>query len=147
MADASFGKMNLLDDDFIRRMGEFKSKTYFADGYVMNFADGDCRDAGNIAFMYRYGADTGSQELVDFSISLSTLPAKKTFKRPLELSQMYRVLETLRYGQSFKAAQENALAEYGGNFRRLKDGLRENVASVWYDQTQVAILRAAMMLK
>ncbi len=140
MADASYGKMNLLGDDLIRRMGEFKSKTYFADGYVMNFADGDCRDAGNIAFMYRYGADTGSKELVDFSISLSTLPAKNKFKRPLELSQ-YRVLETLRYGQSLKEAQENALAEYGGNYRKLKDGLRENVASVWYDQTQCAILR------
>lgn len=141
VADASHGKMNVFGNELIRRMGEFKSKTYFADGYVMNFADGDCRDSGDLALMYRYGADTGSKELVDFTISLSALPSKKTFKQSSSFSHMYRVLETLRYGQSFREAQEKALAEYDGNFRRLKDGLRENVGSVWYDQTQYAILR------
>lgn len=139
--DASYGKMDVFDDGFIRRMGEFKSKTYFADGFVMNFADGDCRDVGDLAMIYRYGADTGSEELVDFAISQLALPAKKEFKQPSGFSNMYRVLETLRYSQSLKDAQQKALAEYNGNFRRLKEGLRENVGSVWYDQTQCAILR------
>lgn len=141
MADASRGKMNLLGDDLIRRMGEFKSKTYFADGYVMNFADGTCRDVGDMALLYRYGADTGSQELVDFAIFQSAVPSKKIFKKPSGFSHMYRILEAIRYSASLKEAQEKALAVYGGNFRTLKNGLRENVGSVWYDQTQYAILR------
>ena len=141
MADASHGKMNVLGDDFIRKMGEFKSKTYFDDGYVMNFADGGCRDEGDLALMYRYGADTGSKELVDFAISQFALPSKNMFKPYTRFAHMYRILETLRYSQSLRETQEKTLAEYDGNFARLKSGLRENVGSVWYDQTQYAILR------
>jgi hypothetical protein len=141
MTDASRGKMNLLGDDLIRRMGEFKSKTYFADGYVMNFADGTCRDVGDLALLYRYGVDTGSQELVDFAIFQFAVPSKKNFKKPSGFSHMYRILEAIRYSASLKEAQEKALAAYDGDFRRLKNGLRENVGSVLYDQTQYAILR------
>ena len=141
MADASRGKMNLLGDDFLRRMGEFKVKTYLADGYVMNFADGDAREVGDLALLYRYGVDTGSQDLVDFAISQSVIPEKKGFKQPADFSHMYRILETLRYSIRLKEAQEKALAAYDGDFTRLKYGLLENIGSVWYDQTQCAIFR------
>lgn len=141
MSDASRGRMNVFDDDLMRRMGEFKSKTYFGDGYVMNFADGKCRDIGDLSMMFRYGKDTGSKELVGFVISQQAMPSKKTFKTSVGFTYMFRVLETLCGEPVLRQAQQEALAAHGGDFRKMKKGLVSGIGSVWYDQTEYAILR------
>ncbi len=141
MYDASRGRMDVLKSDLMCRMGEFKSKTYFGDGYVMNFADGKCRDLGDLIMMFRYAKDTGSKELADFAIAQLAVQSNKTFKAPVGLTYMFRVLETLRYAPALHKAQQDALAEYGGDFRKMKKGLISGIGSVWYDQTECAILR------
>ena len=142
MCDASGGKMNVLEDHLIRRMGEFKSKTYFTDGWVQNYADGTARNVGDVPLLYRYGVDTKSQELVDFSIYCSADPSKRKFK-PLRLTfgQTFRCLESLRYAQHMKKAQEKAINGCGGDWYKMKYYLRANVGSEWYNETEYSILR------
>ena len=142
MCDASCGKMDVFGDEMIRRMGEFKSKTYFGDGYVMNFADGECRAVGDLEMMFRYGYDTSSTELVDFVLYKLADPSTKMFRvKSIKCSYMSRVLETLRYGEKLREIQEQTISQYGGDWGKMRTALRKGIGSVWYDQTQVAILR------
>ena len=141
MYDASYGKMSIFGDDLFRRMGEFKSKTYFGDGYVMNFADGSCRDVGDLMMIFRFGYDAGSQELIDFALSQQALPQKKIFKSDIMYGSIFRILEALRYRDKLKEEQNKAIAEYNGDFRKMKSGLRADVSSVWYNETEYAIFR------
>lgn len=142
MCDASGGKMNLLKDPLIKRMGEFKSKTYFTDGWVQNYADGTARNVGNVPLLYRYGVDTKSQELTDFAIYCSANPPKKEFK-PLRLNfgQTFRCLEALRYARHMRKAQEKAINGCEGDWYKMKYYLRANVGSEWYNETEYSIIR------
>lgn len=146
MYDASNGKMSIFGDDLFRRMGEFKSKTFFGDGYVMNFADGSCRDLGDLMMIFRYGYDAGSRELVNFALSQMASVQKKAFKTDIRKSGIFRILESMRYAGKLKEAQEKAIAEYNGDWRKMREGLRADVSSVWYNETEYAIFREGRWL-
>lgn len=142
LSDASAGRLDLLGDPLIRRMGEFKSKTYFGDGWVMNYGDGTARDRGDIALMFRYGCDTRSRELSEFAVFLLASPSQKRFNTPsLPLTQAYRALETMRYDQKLRSAEQKALGSADGDYRKMQHFLRAGVRSEFYPQTEYAVLR------
>ena len=142
MYDASGGKMNVLKDELFRKMGEFKSKTYFGDGWVMNFSDGQARYIGDLLHIFRYGVDTESKELKDYALYKLLNTAKKEINMSkLRYGYAFRTLEALRYGNILKQYGEDALAEYNGDWKKLRSGLLKGIESVWYDETQYAIIR------
>ena len=142
--DASGGRIDLFSDPRIRRMGEFKSKTYLADGWVMCFGDGLPRDAGGAGLLYRFGSDTGSRELVDFSLYLLRDRAHGRFSTPLlnfgQLDGTYRQLETMRYQKALQSDGAKRVEE-AGSWQAACYRLRADVQGEWYPDSEYAILR------
>lgn len=142
MSDASNGKMNVLSDELFRKMGEFKSKTYFGDGWVMNFSDGDARYIGDVYHLFRYGYDTNSPELMNFALYKMVNTSKQEFSvAGIRYGHTSRILETLRYGAIIKKYGQEALNRYNGDWKKLRMGLIRDIGSMWYDETQYAIMR------
>ncbi|MBQ9549036.1 MAG: heparinase II/III family protein [Bacteroidales bacterium] len=144
LRDASGGRIDVMDDEQIRRMGEFKSKTYIGDGWVIDFADGEPRAAGDPPLLWRFGHETGSRELADLGLYL--LAGKDAFKLPdaeagREGNMLYRGLETMRYYNDMVADEKQAVEAAGGDFAQLRKNLRKSATSVFYEGTEVAALR------
>lgn len=142
MCDASAGKMDIMKDDLFRKMGEYKSKTYFGDGWVMNFSDGRGRYVGDVFHLFRYGYDSGSKELMNYALYEMVSVRKGEFsKDELQVGATFRVLEALRYSKILEQYGQDALSSYGGDWRKLRTGLLKDIGSIWYDETQYAIMR------
>ena len=142
MCDASGGKMNILKDDIFCKMGEFKSKTYFGDGWVMNFSDGQARYIGDLLHIFRYGYDTNSSELKNYALhKLINTTNQSLSISNIRFNYTFRVLEALRYGNALNQYCQDALNRYDGDWKKMRDGLLEGIESIWYDETQYAIIR------
>ena len=141
--DASDGKINMFGDEQLRRMGEWKSKTFIGDDWVTAFGDGQAHTRGDVAIQYRFGYDIGSREMMDFGIYLSTDPVKKKFNNELKIdnNDIFRHLETFRYSQLLMEAEEKALKDAGGDYDLMVKELRRNASSEWYGDNQVAVFR------
>ncbi len=95
---ATNGAINLFDEPQVRNMGEYISRSYIGDGWVVNFADASAKGGGDAALIYRYGDATNSKEMKQFAASL--LKGKKptisygndTF-RSLESMRSYQPLQ------------------------------------------------------
>ena len=144
--EASYGKFNIFDDPLIRKMGEFKAKTYFGDGWVMNYGDGAPRDLGDKGRLYRYGKCCESKELTNFAISLLANGEKQKFDTPsltptALAGGVYGCLETIKYNDTLKADEKEALKLTGGDVEALKHLLVKDLTSVSYPLTEYGILR------
>lgn len=65
--NATGGKINLFNDPMIRNMGEYISRSYVGNGWVVNFADASAKGEGNAALIYRFGKAVNSEELKGFA--------------------------------------------------------------------------------
>ena len=141
MYDASGGKFTLFDDPQIKAMGEYISRSFVNDGWVVNFADATAKLSYAPALVYNFGKAVGSEEMQDFAIYNLADPAKGEFKRPKPVvwTDAYRCLESLRYMPQMCSAVEelNAKAASGVALDNLKSDLRRHVPSfTWYPQTE-----------
>lgn len=95
---ATGGKINLFSEPQIRRMGEYISRSYVGDGWVVNFADASARGGGDSHLIYRYGVATGSDELKHFAALLLD-------GRPLSFGgrDVFRLLEAMRIDADLRA--------------------------------------------
>ena len=143
MKQASGGKLDILHDEQVLRIMEWKSKNYITDGWVVPFGDGCARADGNPALMYRLGVEVGSKEMADYGIYLAADPVKKEFsQKPFLGSDIVRVLEFLRYQSQMEKAEQQALADAGGDWEAMMADLRASATSIWYPETEHAYLRA-----
>lgn len=119
---ATGGDISLFDEPMIRDMGEYISRSYVGDGWVVNFADATARGVGQAPLIYRYGKAVGSDEMTAFAASLvqerpaAAMPAGR---------DMLRVLETVRCCAELQSA-EAALPSHD---------------FTWYSQTQFCYMR------
>lgn len=61
-------KFGLLDDPFIRNMGEFIVKSYAGNGWVANFADASPKEnCGSSLLIYRFGKAAGSGQMTGYA--------------------------------------------------------------------------------
>lgn len=67
---ATGGRVDIFGQSMIRRMGEYISRSYVGGGWVVNFADASARGGGDAALVYRFGQNTGSDELKGFAALL-----------------------------------------------------------------------------
>lgn len=140
--DASHGRINVFGDELLRKAGEFKSKTDIGDGWVMCYGDGGARTNVSPYLIYRYGKDIADKEMVEYAIYKMANDEKDRFELgSLPYSESMQALEYLRSYSAVRNDQKQYLKSAGGSFAALKKQLREHVTSVWYDETQQAVLR------
>ena len=53
-----------------KRQGEYISRTYVGNGWVVNFADASAKGGGDAPLIYRYGRAVGSEEMMQFAAYL-----------------------------------------------------------------------------
>lgn len=91
---ATGGRISLFDQPLIRDMGEYISRSYVGDGWVVNFADASARGANPAPLIYRYGKAVGSDEMMRFAAALVT----EKRSAPLSFGRdLLRTLESIRF--------------------------------------------------
>lgn len=99
MYDASEGEFNLFGNDRVRRMGEFASRAYIGNGYVVNFADADPTIGSNFTeTVWRYGNAIGSREMKNYALYTMADTKNLSFKGPyMNNGDGYRAIQCLRF--------------------------------------------------
>lgn len=146
MHDASNGRFSFFDVKQIRDMGEYISRSYVADGWVVNFADASARLYFSPSVIYNYGEAVGSEEMKDFAAYILGDKNKKCFNDPgvLFSSDVFRSLESLNCRASLeeKVSELNGRISSGESFGSVMESLRTSVPDqVWYPETEFCYLR------
>lgn len=153
---ATGGKLTVWDEPMIRHMGEYISRSYVGDGWVVNFADASAKGEADAALVYRYGKAVGSDELKGFAAML------RKPGTPANGRDLYRTLAALAVdGELRRAASGHDVPAFtwypetqfcyqtspGGLFVAMKGGYNDEshnhndvgTFSVWMDRTPVLI--------
>ena len=146
--DASFGAFNVFSDKQIRAMGEYVSRSYVGDGWVVNFADATAKLTFTPSLIFNYGLAVGSREMQDFAIYNLCDDERLSFKRPAPVTwnDVYRSLESLKTLRQLSARVDelNAKCRDERSYLNCKQALRQSVPSfVWYPETQFCYMRNA----
>ncbi|MFV0329131.1 MAG: heparinase II/III-family protein [Dysgonomonas sp.] len=89
--DATGGQISIFSDPVIKNMGEYISRSYIGNSWVVNFADASAKGDFNYRLIYRYGSMVKSTEMEQFASYL-----KKEYPKKITLSRdMYRTLADL----------------------------------------------------
>lgn len=70
LSNATNGKINLFDEPMIKDMGEYISRSYVGNDWVVNFADASAKASGNAGIIFRYGRAVKSDEMKQFAAYL-----------------------------------------------------------------------------
>ena len=68
--DGTAGQVSLFDHPQVRNMGEYISRSYVGNGWVVNFADASAQGGGDASLIYRYGRAVHSDEMMQFAAYL-----------------------------------------------------------------------------
>ena len=93
LSNVTNGQVSIFDEPIIRNMGEYISRSYVGDGWVVNFADASAKGGGNAQLIYRYGKAVNSTEMMQFAAYLEK-QEPLTFKADIDI---FRALQTLLY--------------------------------------------------
>ena len=93
LSQGTGGQITLFNEPMIRRMGEYMSRSYVGNGWVVNFADASAKGGGDPMLIYRFGKAVASDEMMGFASYL--LDGKKPSVS--SGNDAYRSLESLRY--------------------------------------------------
>lgn len=85
--------VNLFNEPMIRNLGEYISRSYVGNGWVVNFADASAKFSARGGLVYRYGKAVNSREMMEFGAYL----AQKNATALSYGTDMFRSLESLRY--------------------------------------------------
>lgn len=101
LSDGTNGKVSLFNNPMIRRMGEYISRSYVGNGWVVNFADASAKGGGDAPLIYRYGRAVGSEEMMQFAAYLlkgkrPTIPLGNDVFRTLQCVLLNKELEQIR---------------------------------------------------
>ena len=115
LSDITGDKINIFDNPQIRNMGEYISRSYVGNGWVVNFADASAKGGGDPYLIFRYGKAIQSQELLAFAGYLNTGKGIG-----LKSRDVYRILE------AFQVDRE---------LQQMKDP-RKSPDYTWYPETE-----------
>lgn len=98
LSDGTNGKVSLFNNPMIRRMGEYISRSYVGNGWVVNFADASAKGGGDAPLIYRYGRAVSSEEMMQFAAYLlngkrPTIPLGNDAFRTLQCVLLNKELE------------------------------------------------------
>ncbi|MDD3160386.1 MAG: heparinase II/III family protein [Bacteroidales bacterium] len=120
LSEVTGGKISIFDHPMIRHMGEFISRSYVGNGWVVNFADASAQGGGDPPLIFRYGKATGSQEMMAFAAYLAQgkVPA-------MNGRDIYRIFQTMQC--------RDELLQTKGELSRAPYS--------WYPETEVCYMR------
>ena len=121
LSDATGGKLSLFDEPMVKNMGEYISRVYVGNGWVVNFADASPKIGGDdAALIYRFGKAVNSREMMDEAALLQV--NSETVEDPVS-EDVSRTLQSCFY--------------------RINGAEPKHVTPecTWYPETQVAIMK------
>ncbi len=105
----SGGKISLFNSKMVKDMGEYISRSYIGNEWVVNFADASAKLSTNGNFIYRYGKAVSSAEMMHFGAQL----AQKSQNSIAYGTDLFRVLESLKYDAEIRSSKaEHAIPDY-----------------------------------
>ena len=148
MYDATGGKLSLYQDPQIKAMGEYISRSYVGDQWVVNFADASAKLSMTVPLIYNYGTAIGSSEMCDFAVYNLMDKKNGKFQKPLPTirKDIFRVLESLKciVPITERVNQLNAEIEGGASVEDCARKLRSAVPSfTWYPETEFCYIKNA----
>lgn len=144
--DASGGAFDLTSEPRIRRYGEFITRSYIGNGWVVNFADGAAKASSPAGLIWNYGHQLRSRELEDFGLYSMADRRKGCFRAPGFVgNDAYRAVESVRFNADIHAAVDSLNARVAASsLDEVLAGLRAAVpATTWYPETELCYLRNA----
>lgn len=116
LSDATNGKVSIFDKPIIKNMGEYISRSYVGNEWVVNFADASAKLKLDYELIYRYGKAVNSNEMMQFSAYL-----KQQQPKNLSISRdMYRTLSNLYLDKEIDRQQ----------------AVHNNPSQTWYPETE-----------
>lgn len=100
--DATGGKISVFNEPVIRNMGEYISRSYVGNGWVVNFADASARGGGSAPLIYRYGKAVGSQEMMEYAAYLESLTKDASAPSGRDI---FRTLQTCLFRKEMAQAE------------------------------------------
>jgi len=122
LSNATNGRITIFDVPMIKSMGEYISRSYVGDGWVVNFADASAKGGGEPGLIYRYGKATGSREMQQFAAYLIKQ------KNGYEISADRDFFRTMENFASYNAVLQEQPALTTAPY-------------TWYPQTQVCYIK------
>lgn len=119
---ATQGKVSIFDVPMVKNMGEYISRSYVGNGWVVNFADASAKGGGEPGVIFRYGKAVGSTEMRQFAAYLEQRSARKDIN---EGRDFFRTIENLAFFNDLK--QEQPALNTAGY--------------TWYPQTQFCYIK------
>lgn len=97
--DGTGGKVSIFKEPMIKNMGEYISRSYVGNGWVVNFADASAKGGGLASSIFRYGKAVGSEEMMHFAAYLNSLTdPKEVMKSDVSFGRdIFRGLQTILY--------------------------------------------------
>ena len=88
LSEITGGKITLFGNPMIKNIGEYISRSYVGDGWVVNFADASAQGGGDAPLIYRFGKAVNSPEMMGFAAMMNNneMPRNR---------DIYRILKTL----------------------------------------------------
>lgn len=119
LSDITGGKVSIFREPMIRNMGEYISRSYIGNGWVVNFADASARGGGEAYLIYRFGKDVDSDELKNFAALM-----RKPSSVPSNGRDIFRTLASIAIAKELQQAEPR----------------HENRAFTWYPETEFCYL-------
>lgn len=122
LCDATGGKLSFFKEPIVRNMGEYISRSYVGNGWVVNFADASAKGGGDAALIYRYGKAVNSAEMMGYAAYLDKMSAKPQlyFSRDI-----YQTLQTVRFQKEMSQCAPK----------------HEVASATWYPETQFCYMK------
>lgn len=96
--DGTGGAISIFGLPMIKDMGEYISRSYVGNGWVVNFADASAKQLLDDNLIFRYGKAVGSHEMMGLA---NYLAGNRDDKAPMYGRDLFRTLQSLSYHDEF----------------------------------------------
>lgn len=121
--DITGGKISIFKEPIVKNMGEYISRSYVGNEWVVNFADASAKGGGDAPLIYRFGKAVNSKEMEAFASYL--LKQRNDDLKIRADRDMFRTLQSITYNKDIANVQPALpLAPY-----------------TWYDQTEFCYMK------
>ena len=143
---ATGGKIPFFEDPLIKDMGEYISRSFVSEGWVVNFADAVAKLSFIPSLIYNYGKAVSSTEMQDFAIYNLARKSQGKFAQPRPVlgNDIFRSLESLKYINEMtqRVNQLNEQIASGGSLDQSIAQLRRHVpVFTWYPETEFCYIK------
>lgn len=118
LSEITGGKISLFNNPMIKNIGEYISRSYVGDGWVVNFADASAKGGGDASLIYRFGKAVDSREMMQFAAMMNNNKMSRN-------RDLYRTLKALEIREELAATEPAHIRP----------------AHTWYPETEFCYLK------